>query len=159
MDEPVFDITLKTKVRKLYPIPYTIFFIIALLCIPRTLAGGFVLYISFAYGEPSVQMIAAAVIFGIMIPAAIAAFGIRMWISGLCGRFLFYEEYFQYQGEKDERPFTAEYSKIERIRRQNGCYLLYLDPKKAVVTGGSGLYDPAAFESFIIKKTGKPIEM
>ncbi len=166
MNEPVFDYNFKIKVRRVSPTVYTALFILGLLCIPRTLAGVFVLYIHLAFSAPPDAasddsfIVPIIIIAGIVIPLIVAVFGIGLWFSGVDTHLRFYEDHFESEGrapKKYEANFSADYSQVERIIRQNGIYILYFSKRLAFMAGGSELTDPAAFESFLIRKTGKNI--
>ncbi|MDE6592503.1 MAG: hypothetical protein K2K57_05500 [Oscillospiraceae bacterium] len=166
MNEPVFDFNMKIKMRRVSPMSYTVFFILGLLCIPRALAGVFVLYIELTFSAPPDAalddsfIVPLIIIVGIVIPLIIAVFGIGLWFSGVDTHLRFYEDHFESEGRAPKKyaaNFSADYSQVERISRQNGIYILYFSKRLALLAGGSELTDPAAFESFLIRKTGKNI--
>ena len=158
MDEPVFDLTLKMKCRKMSPMFYnSVLSLAVFFCIPNALMGILLLVIVLS-GEMQmfvhIEYVLLAVVIEVMIIGAV--FGIKLWVSEINGHYVFYDEYFEVLGDKSK--FTSKYSEILKVCRKKGFYYFYLSDTKAFVIGGINNEDTAAFEDFITSKTGVLIE-
>lgn len=158
MDEPVFDLIVKIKCRKLSPVFYnSVLFLSVFFCIPNALMG-ILLFVIILTGatefSAAIGYVLLAVVTAVMIIGAV--FGIKLWVSEINGHYVFYDEYFEVLGEKSK--FTAKYSQIIKMCRKNGFYYFYLSDTNAFLVGGTDSENTAAFEDFITSKTGVLIE-
>lgn len=159
-DSPVLDISFQIRQRDLSPEVSTVFFVLGLMCIPRTAVGIFTLWLGLnpEYGGGmGINLAAAAFIFGIVIPVLIAFFGIRMWTYKQNVHMIFYDDRIEVIGKKN--TVSVNISRISRIEKKRGIYNLYLEGRKALSIGETDGGTSAAVEKFLKEKTGLPVNI